>query len=217
MHLPVGLSQVERTHFPTGSPRRKLTGQPRLFNTAFITGKSEIRVLLPIPVGRKLGQAAKTLFALPQAFLDLATLGNVLNGTFVKQNLALAVIDGVGMFTHPDPLAGLVAIDLGNKIDDSPLGRHQRHEFVAPMGQHVPLLGNVANPVQHGGLGPIAIHAHQRSVRPQLPSVRRSPVGPDWQQVKQRREVVFGFGFRIQGELRLHHVGVVRAFWVGGD
>src|SRR5215470_17297025 len=68
--------------------------------------KAQVLVLLPVPVGRKLGKTAEAGFALAQLLLDALALGDVAPDALVALEATLLVEDGCA--AHADIANGPV-------------------------------------------------------------------------------------------------------------
>jgi hypothetical protein len=88
---------------------------------------------------RRLGRAARH----HQLALEILALGDLLDGALVVERLAALIADQPGVFLHPDPLAALMAIDLGFEVPNLAVAGHRFDEFLAPLGADIPFLADV--------------------------------------------------------------------------
>ena len=118
---------------------------------------------------RLLGEGAKAPLAGFQRQLGLPRRGDVFNGALEVADPTLLVAHHVGVFADPDPLAGLVAVDLGDEVQHLAVAFDQLPESLPPVGVDIPLGGDVVDRGQQRRLAVVAVESHQCRVGPQLP------------------------------------------------
>ncbi len=139
--------------------------------------------------GHLRGDLAQALFTLHQRLLGLDAFGDVFHRALVEQDAPGRIAHHVGVLVDPDPIARLVAPDLGDETPHETVALQLAFELGTPLGAHVPLNGDVFHAGQVFGLTGVAVERHQRRVGTQHPAFGRTAVGPDGQEVEQGGEI----------------------------
>ena len=108
-----------------------------------------------------------------ELFLVELGLGDVLDGAFVKQQIARFVLHRAGIFRNPDIVA-VLAPDLGHEIGDDAAFPHQPHEFGAPRRVGINLVLDITDAGDELGTAGEPVDGGERGIDVQIAAIGRS-------------------------------------------